>query len=224
MNGSPLSGILCDVRGLDDEVPSGAPTRGGEGIRVTPLTSSACRLGRASATTGSEESAGGRPRRNTGRSGSPESRGAAEDEDVVAESPGAISALGVPSAFETARRIRGRSLSSLLLEELLDGLLLDALLVAVSELELARRSLGRSGSLSPDELFELDELFEDDELPDELPTVSSELELARRSLGRSPLLLDEPLEALLELPEELSEELFDPADLPVIGCDVSSTA
>jgi hypothetical protein len=120
---------------------------------------------------------------------------------VVAESPGVISAFGVPSSeLETARRSRGGP--SLLLEELLDealeelfDALLDELVLAVSsELDAARRSLGRSGSLSLDEL-----------LLDELLGLSSELDAARRNWGRLGLLL--PAELLEELPDELLDEL-----------------
>jgi hypothetical protein len=139
-------------------------------------------------------------------------------EELLGELPGTICAGGEPSELELALRIRGGALSSLL-ELLLDELLLDELLdelllrVLSSELEVARRSLGRSGSLSL-----LDELLFDELLFDELLLVvlSSELD-ARRSLGRLlSLLLDELFEALLdELPEE---ELF------AMGRDVSSVA
>jgi len=83
-----------------------------------------------------------------------------------------------------------------LFEELPDELLA-WLLELTSELELARRSLGRSGSLSLDEL---------DELPDELLELSSELDAARRSVG---LLGFEPAD---ELPFELLDELFEEDD------------
>ena len=129
-------------------------------------------------------------------------RGEDDDEDVDAEeeSPGVISAFGVPSSeLETARRMRGGALSlpldELPLEELFDELL-DELLTVSSELELARRSLGRSGSLS---LEELDEP-ELDELRDELLEPSSELDAARRSVG---LELEPEEELLAELFEEL---------------------
>jgi hypothetical protein len=107
-----------------------------------------------------------------------EGRGAA----TVAESPGVISALGLPSLEpETARRILGGE--SLLLDEpellveLPDELLAE-LLELSSELDAARRSFGRSGSLSLEEL-------EDDELEefDALLELSSELDAARRSVG-----------------------------------------
>jgi hypothetical protein len=76
-------------------------------------------------------------------------------ETVEDVSPGVISAFGVPSSeLETARRILGGA-PSVLLDELLEELfeeLFDELpaelLEMSSELELARRSFGRSGSLS----------------------------------------------------------------------------
>lgn len=143
-------------------------------------------------------------RRRTGRSESSESFEGGEGEDrrgeTLAELPGSICAPAEPSALDTARRIRGRSESSLLEEELLVVL---AVLLVLSELE-DRRSRGRSGSLS----------LLDDELLEEV-VLSSELPAARRSFGRSGLLsLDEALE---ELPAELFEE-----ELFVMGCDVSS--
>jgi hypothetical protein len=130
-----------------------------------------------------------------------------EDDDVEEESPGAISAFGVPSSeLETARRNRGGPPSLLLdedelLEELFEELLLE-LLELSSELELARRSLGRSGSLSLDEL---------EELPEELLELSSELDdAARRNVG---LFGFEPTEELLlelfEDDEEDEDELSD---------------
>jgi hypothetical protein len=136
------------------------------------------------------------------RTGGPseESRGAdrgeddEEAEDVEEESPGVISAFGVPSSeLETARRMRGGALSlplDELLGELFDELLLEELLTVSSELELARRSLGRSGSSSLEEL---------DELRDELLELSSELDAARRNVGL----------LALELAEELLPELFE---------------
>jgi len=136
-----------------------------------------------------------------------ELRGAA----TVAESPGLISAFGVPSSeLETARRIRGgpsllfEELPDEALEEVFDALLLDELLTVSSELDAARRSRGRLGSLSFDELP--DELL--GELLDELLVLSSELEAARRSWGRLGLLLPVvPDEELLD--EELPAELLD---------------
>ena len=85
-------------------------------------------------------------------------------------------------------------------EELLfDAELFEELLDTSSELELARRSLGRSGSLSGVELEEA----ELEELLDELLELSSELDDdARRSVGLLPL----------ELTEELPLELFDEED------------
>ena len=118
-----------------------------------------------------------------------------------------ISACGVPSLEpETARRNRGGAPSLLLEEEelLFDGELFPELLELLSELELARRSFGRSGSLSGVELEEA-ELEEDEleELLDELLELSSELDDdARRSVGLLPL----------ELTEELPLELFDEED------------
>ena len=133
-----------------------------------------------------------------------ELRGAA----TVAESPGLISAFGVPSSeLETARRIRGgpsllfEELPDEALEELFDALLLDELLTVSSELDAARRSRGRLGSLSFDELP--DELL--GELLDELLVLSSELEAARRSWGRLGLLL--PIVPDEELPAELLDGL-----------------
>jgi hypothetical protein len=123
-----------------------------------------------------------------------------EDDDVEEELAGVISACGVPSLEpETARRNRGGAPSLLEEDELelfdaeLFAELFDAeLLELSSELELARRSLGRSGSLSLDEL--------DEEL---LLELSSELDDdARRSVGLLPL----------ELTEELPLELFDEED------------
>lgn len=140
-------------------------------------------------------------------------------EELRGELPGIICAGGEPSALALALRIRGRSLSSSLDELLLDELLLDELLLSElsSELEVARRSLGRSGSLSLFDELLLDELLFDELL---LAILSSELDAARRSFGRLLSLLDEPLldelfEALLDLPVE---ELF------AMGRDVSSVA
>jgi len=123
---------------------------------------------------------------------------------TVEESPGVISALGLPSLEpETARRILGGE--SLLLEELFVELfdeLPAELLELSSELDdAARRNFRRSGSLS------LDELLEEDEL-DELLVLSSELDAARRRVG------------LLPLPDELAEDLLDELlseDLPGSG-------
>ena len=143
-----------------------------------------------------------------------ELRGAA----TVAESPGLISAFGVPSSeLETARRIRGgpsllfEELPDEALEEVFDALLLDELLTVSSELDAARRSRGRLGSLSFDELP--DEL--PGELLEELLVLSSELDAARRSWGRLGLLLEaddelpELLDGLAPLEEaELSEALL----------------
>jgi hypothetical protein len=132
----------------------------------------------------------------------------------VAESPGVISAFGEPSSEpETALRTRRRALSLPLeepLEELLDELLDEPLAVS-SDLDPARRSLGRSGSLSLDELLVL----------------SAELDAPRRNVGWSPLLLpDEATEALLaERLEELLLEEDEPSeDLLGSGRDGSSVA
>jgi hypothetical protein len=122
-----------------------------------------------------------------------------EEEDAEEESPGVISAFGVPSPeLETARRNRGGPPSLLLdedelLEELFEALLAE-LLELLSELELARRSLGRSGSLSLDER--------------ELVELSSELDDgARRSAGLFGL---EPTEELLlELLDEDDDADFE---------------
>jgi hypothetical protein len=128
-----------------------------------------------------------------------------EDEDVEEESPGVISAFGVPSSeLETARRKRGGPPSLLLdedelLEEVFEELPAE-LLELSSELELARRSLGRSGSLSLDEL---------DELLDELLELSSELDDdARRNVGLFGFeLTEELLFELLDDEDELSDDL-----------------
>jgi hypothetical protein len=118
------------------------------------------------------ESVDGVARRNRGGPEfPPESCGGAA---IVAESPGVISAFGEPSSEpETALRIRGRALSPPLeepLEELLDELL-DEPLAVMSDPDSARRSLGRSGSLSLDERL------------DELLVLSAELDAARRNVG-----------------------------------------
>ncbi len=188
-------------------------TVGGAGRWVTPLASSACRLGRASATTASESAAGAlRLNRGAPESELPllllpllllplDGRGAA----MVAESPGLISAFGLPSSeLETARRILGGPsvLPDELLDELFDELLeelLEELSVLLPELDDGRRSLGRSGSLSPS----LDERLDD---ADELVELSSELDAARRSVGWFPLPLD-------ELPEDLLAELLEADEL-----------
>jgi hypothetical protein len=145
-------------------------------VRVTPLTSSARMLGRASAITesesldeldeGAEERAAGFPRASTG--GPESSDEIPGDEDGLAdppgESPGAISALGVSSPLLTAaRRIRGGPLSSPLDE--LEELELLAALESSPLLDDARRSLGRSGSLSLPVEELLAELDEDDDDP-----------------------------------------------------------
>jgi hypothetical protein len=151
------------------------------------------------------ESAGGVARRSWG----------GDDEGVEEESPGAISAFGVPSSeLETARRNRGGPPSLLLdedevLEVLLDELpdeLPAELLELSSELELARRSLGRSGSLSVVEP-------EDDEPEELLEELSSELDdAARRKVG---LLGFEPT-------VELLFELFDEDDEDELSDDLGS--
>jgi hypothetical protein len=137
-----------------------------------------------------------------------------EDEAAEEESPGVISAFGVPSPeLETGRRMRGGA-PSLPLDELLEELfdeLFDELATVSSELELARRSLGRSGSLSSEELDELEpDEIELDEFRDEPPELSSELDAARRNVGLE-------LEPVEELPAELFEELpleeDEPSDL-----------
>jgi len=154
------------------------------------------------------ESAGGVARLSWGgESELPEELREEDDEDVEEESPGAISALGVPSSEpETARRKRGGPPSLLLDEDELLEVLLDELpaelLELSSELELARRSLGRSGSLSVVELEEV-------ELEELLEELSSELDDdARRKVGLLPF---EPTE---ELPLELFEEDDDDEDEP----------
>jgi hypothetical protein len=171
-------------------------------------------VGRASATTGADSSGAG-ARLSFGGPESSESRGAAvgwgagvADEaeaerrrDIVAELLGSTDALvGLSespvgddalvealSELDDALRNFGRSLSSLVFEELLDELA-----VLSSELDEARRNFGRSGSSL------LLELLAD--LLDDVPALSSELELARRSWGRSPD---------VGVPDELLAELVD---------------
>ena len=185
MTSSPLADILSlpAMRAL-------GPSVGAGGRRVTPPESSAWIVGRASATTGAESSAAG-ARLNFGGPESSESRGAAAGWEagadvaegveagrrrtIVAELLGSIEALSgagedalelelfeALSEPEDALRSFGRSLSSVLLDELLDELA-----ALSSELDVALRNFGRSVSL----------LLEEE---------SSELELARRSWGRSP--------------------------------------
>jgi hypothetical protein len=143
------------------------------------------------------------------------------EEDEV-ESPGAISAFVVSSAPETALRILG-GVSPLLLADAVEefpGELLAEELV-LSELDDDRRSLGRSGSLSLDELLLL--LL----LPELLPElVSSELEALRRTgwlLLPDELPVDDPDdESLAEVLADLLDEL--PEELRPSGCVGSSTA
>jgi hypothetical protein len=155
ITGSPV----CRMRMPLAEDERLSSTTGPVGMRVTPLTSSARILGRASAITesldeGEEEPAACLPRTSTG---GPESSDAVPDDadgltDPLGELLGAISAAGVSSPLLTAaRRIRGRSESSEL--ELLE-------LFAAAEddeddddassppLDDALRNRGRSGSLS----------------------------------------------------------------------------
>jgi hypothetical protein len=194
---------------------------GGGGRRVTPPESSAWIVGRASATTGAESSAEG-ARLNFGGLESSESRVVAAgwdtgddgDEEagrrrtIVAEVLGSMAALsgagedaaGVEllealSELDDALRNLGRSLSSLLFEELVDELE-----VLSSELDVALRNFGRSGSL-----------FED--LLDDVPLSSLELEPDRRNWGRSPD---------VGVPDELLAELVDEG--LVMGCVGSSVA
>jgi hypothetical protein len=152
-------------------------------------------VGRASATTTGVESSGAGARLNLGGPESSESRGVASgwgagvgDEaeaerrrDIVAELLGSTEAIvGLAESLagedalvpepDDALRNFGRSLSSPLLEELLDELA-----VLSSELDVALRNFGRSGSSL---------LLE--ELLDDVAVLLSELELARRSWGRSP--------------------------------------
>ena len=202
---------------------------------MTPAESSACRLGRDSATVAGALAAvfalpallpDDGDRLSIGRSESSElledcvGGGGGEDRrgDTVAELSGVIVAPAELSALDTARRIRGRSGSLSMLwgiDELEDELLEDVLATS-PELEGARRSRGRSGSSS-----RFEELLEEP-LDDELLTVPSELPVARRNTGRFGLLSLEGLEefdeldALVELPDELPGEPF------VIGRDVSS--
>ena len=144
------------------EISPGAAITGADGPRVTPLTSSACKLGRASATTGALEfeedeellsELAGRPRRKAGGPGSSESRG-----------DGVICALVLPlellSEFDAARRKLGAPL--LFDEVLFDEVLFeeDELLSSELELDPARRSRGRSGSSSIELLLdEFEELL-----------------------------------------------------------------
>jgi hypothetical protein len=92
------------------------------------------------------------PRFNCGGPSSSASRGvdAADGRDtgldVAAESPGVVCALGVPSELPVARCSLGRSGSSSLMEEPLEGLL-DEFPVVLSGLEAARRSAGLPLSL-----------------------------------------------------------------------------
>jgi hypothetical protein len=123
---------------------------------------------------------------------------------IVAESPGVISALGVPSSeLATARRILGGpsvSLEELLEEgETFDELLDDELPVS-PELD-ARRNRGRSGSSS----VESEELEEDDRDDAELLLMSSEFD-DRRNTGRLGLLDDEPADEELDEADEPDEE------------------
>jgi hypothetical protein len=187
------------------------PSVGGGGRRVTPPESSAWIVGRASAI-GESSAAGARlnfggPASSESRGvASDWGEGVdgvddadAEDERrraIVAELLGSTEALaelpespaGEDAVLEAlsepddALRNFGRSLSSLLLEELVDELA-----VLSSELDDALCNFGRSGSSL---LLEVAEL-------------SSELELARRSLGRSP---DAGVSG--ELPAELVDEGF----------------
>jgi len=148
------------------------PGWGGGGIRVTPLAESALRLGRASPASEFVEGVLGSvepPRLNWGGLESSASCGAAVAgrrdtvADVVAESPGVICVLGVPSELPVVRCSLGRSGSSLLIEEPLEGLL-DELPAALSGLEAARRSVGLPLSLPLDE--------PDADLLEELPVES----------------------------------------------------
>jgi hypothetical protein len=157
MNGSPDAGILCRMFPFtDEESPSeGAPTCGGEGVRVTPLATSAWRLGRASEFVDGVLPPVELPRFNCGgpssASGEADVAGGRDrDADVVVESPGVICALGVPSELPVARCSFGRSGSSLLLGEVAERLL-DELLVVLSGLEFACRSLGLPWSPALDE-------------------------------------------------------------------------
>lgn len=156
MNESPDAGALC----------------GRGGIRVTPLAVSALRLGRASAESEFVEGVLGLvepPRLSCGGPESSASCGAADAggrdtvADVVAESPGLGCGLGVLSELPVVRCSLGRSGSSFVIEEPLEGLL-GELPVAVSGLEAARRSVGLP--LSPP----LDE--PDTDLLEELPVES----------------------------------------------------
>jgi hypothetical protein len=204
-----ISSPLCGIR--ENLGPSSlsaiAPGDGADGRRVAPLTSSACRLGRAEATTlpESESEDGAELRRSRGASESDEfgellplladelgreEEDDEDDEDELPDLPVPISARGPPSsAPETARR--GLDVLLPLDEELSDDELEGAFeRPASSEPDDDRRSRGRSGSLSSDELderlatlllssapeerrktglFGFDELFPDDEADEEEP-------------------------------------------------------
>jgi hypothetical protein len=132
MNGSPDPGKLSRMFPLGDErSSSGASTRGGEGARVTPLETSACRLGRASAAAASEFVEG-----------------------VAFELPVVRFSLG-----RSGSSLKGGLLGRSLLEELLGVLLalalaelfyglLGELLAVLFPLEAALCNLGLSGGLS----------------------------------------------------------------------------
>lgn len=154
---------------------------------MAPLTSSACRLGRAEATVlleseSEDEDAGEELRLSRGASGSDEFEELLplladeldrEDDDELPGSPGLISARGpLSSEPETARR----ALVVLLLleeDELFDEEL-DELFERPESSEFDdddRRSRGRSGSLSSDELDErLDAVLVSSELEERLRT------------------------------------------------------
>ena len=132
MTGSPDGGMLSRTFPFADGYPSeGAPTCGEEGVRVTPSATSAGRLGRASATVASEFVDGvlppvELPRFNCG--GPSSASGVADgaggrDRDAadMAESPGLICARGVPSELPVPRCSLGRSGSSLLIWEPVEG-------------------------------------------------------------------------------------------------------
>src|SRR5580698_5912218 len=138
MNGSPDPGKLSRMFPVADErSSSGAPASGGGGVRVTPLETSACRLGRASVAVESELVEGGVlfelpvVRFSLGRSGSSSLNGGLT--------------VGLTGALLGAA-----------LAELFKGLL-GELLAVLFALEAAWCNLGLSGGLSG--ALPLDEAF-----------------------------------------------------------------
>ena len=124
MNGSSDPGKLSRLFPLADErSSSGALTTGGAGVRVTPLETSACRLGRASADVASEFVDG-----------------------VLFELPLVRLSLG-RSGSSLNGGLLGGGLLGVVLAELFDGLL-EAVPAVLAPLEAGLRNLGLSGGLS----------------------------------------------------------------------------